>query len=345
MSRLGAALRSIREFRASLRQSGERAFFGIVDFSYQHYAPGDALTSLADMSCMAIDAGVKHIDLALILDPDRPSARPQGFITDHNYTTYLDNPFPAYLCNLMVRSLRVLRDRQTFNSLLVSAVDSGATIWTGLSEHLHARFTFPSGHKRINRFHRKRGYIPMFACPRGYRRWAERFMAEHLSGKFVVCVNLRQSALTPNPAVIYRDAPLAESCAFFDQVALKYRDATFILMGGFTEWEHTVFDHPNVLPLRAHGFSLVHELALLNRADLFMGSSSGFATMATFCNKPYVITNVQHLFARYIGVLVGARHYPFGNENQILYWETETQNVLLNFFEELHARVPGKSAS
>jgi hypothetical protein len=93
------------------------------------------------------------------------------------------------------------------------------------------------------------------------------------------------------------------------------------------------------------GFGLGHELALLHRADLFMGSSSGFATMATFCNKPYVITNVQHLFARYIGVPVGARHYPFGNENQILYWETETQDVLLDFFEELHARVRGKSAS
>ena len=71
----------------------------------------------------------------------------------------------------------------------------------------------------------------MLACPLGYRRWAERFMAEHLSGKFVVCVNLRQSALTPNPAVIYRDAPFAEWYAFFDQIARKYRDVTFLLDG------------------------------------------------------------------------------------------------------------------
>jgi len=93
------------------------------------------------------------------------------------------------------------------------------------------------------------------------------------------------------------------------------------------------------------GLGLAHELALLHRADLFMGSSSGFATMATFCNKPYLITNIQHLFSRYAGIPVGARHYPFGNENQILYWERENRDVLMAFYDEIHDRVRGRSGS
>jgi hypothetical protein len=67
--------------------------------------------------------------------------------------------------------------------------------------------------------------------------------------------------------------------------------------------------------------------------------------MATFCDKPYAISNIQHLFSPYVGVPVGGRQYPFGNENQILYWEAETRDVLLDLFEELHARVRRASAS
>jgi hypothetical protein len=87
------------------------------------------------------------------------------------------------------------------------------------------------------------------------------------------------------------------------------------------------------------GLGLGHELALLHRADLFMGTSSGFATMATFCNIPYVITKIQHLFSAYIDLPVGARRYQFGGENQILYWETEDEEVLSGFFEEVHSRL------
>jgi hypothetical protein len=92
------------------------------------------------------------------------------------------------------------------------------------------------------------------------------------------------------------------------------------------------------------GFGLGHELALLHRADLFMGSSSGFAAMATFCNKPYLITSIQRLFSSYIDVPVGARHYPFGNRDQILHWETETQDTLLEFYEKLRDRVRARPA-
>ena len=129
------------------------------------------------------------------------------------------------------------------------------------------------------------------------------------------------------------------------RMATRHPEVLFLLLGGYTEWDRTVCRVSNVLIPRAMGFGLGHELALLQRSDLFMGSSSGFGTMATFCNVPYVITKIQHLFARYVDVPVGGRHYRFGNENQILYWETETQDVLLGFFEEVYGRLRAKASS
>ena len=73
-------------------------------------------------------------------------------------------------------------------------------------------------------------------------------------------------------------------------------------------------------------------------ADLFMGTSSGFATFATFTQIPYAILNVQRDFARYAGVNPDDRHYPFARANQILTWHRETTEELLQLFDEVLAK-------
>jgi hypothetical protein len=320
------------------------AMIGIYDFSYGPYALGDALTWTMNVNVRAAEVGADAVDEYLVMDPRRPSSRYQPFITPHNYVSIIDNLFPAFLCSPMLRSLKLIRHHPTFNLFLLREVVRRRPMWPSFFSHHNKKLDFIS-HRRINAFYRKHGYLPWLTAPRGYEPWADAFYQAHCGGRFVVAVNIRQGALSLTPANLFRDSPLPEWHAFIRRAATRHPDLLFLVLGGYTEWDREVYRLPNVLIPRAMGFGLGHELALLHRADLFMGSSSGFATMATFCNKPYVITNVQHLFARYIGVPVGARHYPFGNENQILYWETETQDVLLDFFEELHARVRGKSAS
>jgi hypothetical protein len=70
-------------------------------------------------------------------------------------------------------------------------------------------------------------------------------------------------------------------------------------------------------------------------ADSFMGTSSGFATFATFTAVPYAILNVQRDFAPYAGVKPDDRHYPFARADQILTWHRETAEELLALFEEI----------
>jgi hypothetical protein len=78
-------------------------------------------------------------------------------------------------------------------------------------------------------------------------------------------------------------------------------------------------------------------LALLKIADVFMGTSSGFATFATFTDIAYAIVNVEHSFARPAEVRLGDRHFPFAKANQLLTWRQETTEELLALFEEVYA--------
>ena len=212
-------------------------------------------------------------------------------------------------------------------------------MWPDLSTHLKMRQDFPIDHGRINAFHARHGHIPQLSAPRGYQAWAQRFHATELEGRPLVIINPRQSSLTENPTVTYRDAPLPAWHAFIDAVAEKRPEALFVMVGGFQEWEHRLLRRRNVFIPRAWGLRLSHELALLKIADLFMGTSSGFATFATFTDIAYAIVNVEHSFAGPAEVRVNDRHFPFAKANQILTWRRETSEELLSLFDEVYAGV------
>jgi hypothetical protein len=111
----------------------------------------------------------------------------------------------------------------------------------------------------------------------------------------------------------------------------------FVMVGGFQEWEHRLAYRRNVFIPRAWGLRLAHELALLKIADLFMGTSSGFATFVTFTDVAYAILNVEHSFARPAEIELNGRHYPFAKANQVLTWHPETTDELLSLFDALYS--------
>jgi hypothetical protein len=315
------------------------AFLGVFDFSYQHYALGDLLTNQVNLALMTIEQGLAQVDIIVMVNPDLPSARMQSFVTPTNYIGHLDNIMPIFACNPLLRSLRLVRDVQTFNFLIASHHGSGAPMWPDLKTHLKMEQDFPISHRRINAFHARHGHIPLLSAPRGYESWARRFHETELGGRPLVIVNPRQSSLTETPAVTARDAPLPVWYAFIDAVAEKRPEAMFVMVGGFQEWEHQLLRRRNVFIPRSCGLRLAHELALFKLADLFMGTSSGFATFATFGGIPYVITNVARNFAHDAEVQPNDRHYPFAKPNQILTWHQETADELLLLFNELYSGV------
>ena len=315
------------------------ALLGIFDFSYQHYALGDLLTNQVNLAILASEQGLRHVDMLVMVNPDRPSARQQTFVTRANYIAHLDNVMPVFACNPLLRSLQLVRDIQTFNFMVALRHRNQAPMWPDLSTHLKMRQDFPIDHGRINAFYARHGHIPQLSAPRGYQAWASRFHATELEGRPLVIINPRQSSLTENPTVTYRDAPLPAWHAFIDAVAEKRPEALFVMVGGFQEWEHRLLRRRNVFIPRAWGLRLAHELALLKIADLFMGTSSGFATFATFTDIAYAIVNVEHSFAGPAEVRVNDRHFPFAKANQVLTWRRETGEELLSLFDEVYGGV------
>ncbi len=342
---MGERIGLIRQFFSEVRSTRRDRFAAIIDFSYQHYALGDALTTQVNVACLAREAGCTGIDLYLIADPVYPAAPTQGFINQDNYAVHLDNLFPAFLCAPGLSSIRLVRDSMAAGLMLTSLVASQTPRWPSLRNHLRRRMTYPMGHEIINRFHAREGYVPMLTAPKGYARWAREFLQRHWPDQFVVCINPRQSRLSSVPATTYRDSPLDQWHVFMDAVAVRYSDVHFLMLGGFLEWDSALTRRRNVSIPRAMGLTLAHELALLHSADLFMGTSSGFATMATFTDVPYVITNIEHHFSHHAGVDVNVPNYPFGSKHQHLVWQPENADLLMHYFETVYHATLGNGQS
>jgi hypothetical protein len=330
-------LSRIYEIKAVPTQSDTGSLLAVIDFSYHHYALGDLLTTEIDLAVMATELKLQHVDILVMVDPARPSTRYQSFITPANYITYLDNIMPVFSCVPMFRSLQLVRDVPTFNFLLVSNYQGCRQVWPDIETHLKMRHDYPLGHQRINTFYANHGYIPQLAAPRGCEGWARRFHQQELGGRPLAIINPRQSSLTSNPAAVYRDAPLNNWNTAIDEIAARYPEVLFTMVGGYQEWEHRLLHRRNVFIPRACGLGLPQELALMKTAHLFMGTSSGFGTFATFTDIPYVILNVESSFAQHAGIKPHDRHYPFGRANQTLTWEPESTEQLIALFETLYA--------
>ncbi|MBX3454265.1 hypothetical protein [Ferrovibrio sp.] len=326
------------EYAALLSSIPRDRFAAFFDFGYQHYALGDVLTTMVNLACQAEDAKCNGMDIYIHILPYAPSAPQQGHITPDNYLTHLDNLFPAFLCNPLPGALRLLRDYGLQAGLVLEQLHaSGVSVWPSLEQHLRRQMNYPMGHALINGFHKQHGRLPQLGAPRGYDRWAKQLRDTLFKDRFLVCVNPRQSGLTTTPSTIYRDAPMDEWIAFFGRARRTHPDVHFVMLGAYAEADRRLLALENVTILRALGYGLAHELALLANADMFMGTSSGFATMATFSGAPYFITGVEPVFSHYAEIPVGATAYPFAKQHQYLHWAREDAAMLLDYLGVVHA--------
>src|SRR5260370_16455434 len=175
----------------------------------------------------------------MMVNPLRPSARQQAFVTTVNYVGQLDNIAPLFGCNPLLRSLQLIRDVQTFNLLIYIRDRDNQPMWPDLKTHLRMQQDFPLDHRSINAFHARHGHIPELSAPRGYEAWARCFRETELNGRPLVVINPRQSSLTENPAAISRDAPLTIWHELIDAVGKQRPEALFVMVAAFQACEHT----------------------------------------------------------------------------------------------------------
>jgi hypothetical protein len=318
----------------------QKAFIGIYDFSYAPYALGDAITWQMNLCVRAIDNGMENIVQYIVTDPSRPSCSLQPYITKNNYIDYINNLFPVFLCCPNTSLIHLIKNKNAFDLFLLTKIFHSQSTWPSIMGHLMGKLDF-SSHKTIDKFFQKYNYIPRLMAPRGYENSMNSFLEKRCENRFVVSVNIRQRRLYPNfheevSDISRRDSPLVEWDNLFKIIKGKYPNVVFLVLGGYSTWERELYNYENVIIPRTMGFGLAHELTLLHKSDLFMGTSSGFSAMATFSRIPYIITNFDHAASRYVDLPVGTPRYPFGLDNQILSWEKESTELLLSLFEPIY---------
>jgi len=329
MSSAHALFRMIDRRRDSL--------LGFLDYRYMPFALGDTLTWLMNLQVEAKGRELDRISLLLHADPEAPTWRLQPNITAQNYRDCLANLLPAFFCSPMTEAIDVVEHKRLYWAMLAAAALGRRPAWPGLGSQLCETIDYAS-HKRINAYFQKYGSLPLLASPRGYAGCAADFRDRHLSGRFVVTINIRQRGTQYDKAALHRDSSMEAWMTFLARAARSHPDAVFLVLGGYTEWDRRLAVFPNVLVPRVFGHGLGLDLALLFSGDLFMGTSSGFAAAATFSRVPYVITNYEHAAASFTAIPVGAPRYPFAQPNQTLSWERETPELLMDLFSEAHAR-------
>jgi len=307
---------------------------GILDFRYAPYALGDTFTWLTNLQIEAHAHSGMPIELVLVTLPEKPASRLQRHISAYNYAQVVENLLPAFLTCPSLLSLRIFQSKCKMSQRLLGAVIARAGSWPSLTAHFRGRFDYYT-HSRINAFYAEHKWLPRLQAPAGFHNETERFRATYLTGRVPIVINIRQRALSHDPAALTRDSSADAWYEFLTKAYRRWPKAAFVLVGGFDEWERRFASVPNVIIPRMFGFGLGHELTLLFEGTPFFGTSSGFSAAATFSNTPYTITNFEHRSAEYIGLPVGIEQYPFALEHQWLNWEPENATLLSDLFERL----------
>lgn len=191
-------------------------------------------------------------------------------------------------------------------------------------------------HESINAFAARRGSIPLLRPSLGCAPDIEELIVRRFAGKRIVPFHLRLRRLDAGYGGEHsyaRDSDFLEWYDFLKEAADRYPEVEFIALGRLQEKPLELLRLPNVTSLRIFGMGLNHELTLMLKSDLFMGTSSGFAALANFSSIPYFITHMNPGSCQAYAIPEGADRLPFAKENQKLIYARETSELLMSLLQ------------
>ena len=315
-------------------RNNSRSVIGIYDFSYAPFALGDVITWVMNLLVLSERKNAEVIKIFILCSQKDLPNKLQPYINNHNYLVHLQNIIPAFSLSKKIQSVSVIQDKQISAREIAKLGFLSDPTWPHLWSHYKRKLNY-SDHKQINKFFKKCGYLPMLsACPK-IKRQAYKALFPILEGKFPVILNIRQRGNTNNPAALHRDGDIANWVKFLEFCNRSEKDFIFLLVGDPSEFDRDILKLENILIPRVYGMGLEHELALIIAGMPFLGNSSGFSACATFSKAPYAIIKFEHAAAKYIELPVGSTHYPFAHDNQRLFWDEDSFDLILNAFEKL----------
>lgn len=229
--------------------------------------------------------------------------------------------------------------REAFNRLLNPSLKTAILNQVlSIEEILNNYFIkYIHSHENINKFAEKNGGIPLLLPAIGCSPDVDELIERRFFGKKIVTFHLRLRRLDAGYGGEHsysRDSDFLEWYDFLRVAGLKYPEVEFIALGRLQEKPLELLRLPNVTSLRMFGMGLGHELTLMLKCDLFIGSSSGFAAMANFSSVPYFITKMNPGACHAYAIPDGAERLPFAQKDQILVYAQETSELLMSLLEK-----------
>ena len=339
-----------------------RTYRAIYDFELMPYALGDVLTWNVQTAIRSEELGREAVDVLICLDERQPASIYQAdMITPENAWLFFNELFGAFGTHPQLGTVTIDRRReQTLARMREAAADDPAAA-EGLADYEHALanrhdndvlvayFTkYIYYHEGINAFAEKNGRIPLLRPSLGCEPDIAGLLKRRFADKRIVPVHMRMRRLDAGyrgEHTYARDSDFLEWYEFLVEAGKRYPDVQFVLLGRLQEKPLEMLRLPNVTSLRTYGLGLGHELTLMLKSDLFIGSSSGFAAMANFSKIPYFITKMGKESCNAYRIEFGTERLPFATERQILVYEPETRDLLLRLLERGLADVPPRTGT
>lgn len=326
-------------------------YSAIYDFELMPYALGDVLTWNIQTAIRCEELGREKVDIHICLDDRHPASIYQSdMITANNCWLFFNELFGAFGTHPKIGNIFVERRREDAIKRIREIAQHDSATAEGLSDYEHALanrhdqdvliryFTkYIYYHKGINAFWEKHGRIPLLQPSMGCTPDVEGLLSRRLADKRVVAIHMRMRRLDAGyrgEHTYVRDSDFLEWYDFLREAERLYPDVQFVVLGRLQEKPLELLRLPNVMSLRTLGLGLGHELSLMLRSDLFIGTSSGFAAMANFSQVPYFITKMGRESCNAYEIEYGAPRLPFATERQILVYEPETRDLLLRLLEK-----------
>jgi tetratricopeptide (TPR) repeat protein len=324
---------------------------GIYDLGILPYALGDVLTWCMKHRIRGILDRRPKNRVLVCASADRPAGIHQAhFITRTNFHGYLVEILPAFLALGDDIDLRIVSDRKACwremdalgkeSSRAARAYHDYRRTWELRTRFSRCRAFFErhvSSHEDINAHAAEAGDLPWLAMPSGIRHTVRDIRDDINPQGVFVALNFRCRAndVTADASEIDRDADQRLWLDLVEHARHALPHVTFVLLGKLAEKPDRLFHQPNVYIPRVFGASLAEELAWVNEADGFLGSSSGFAAMANFGVKPYLVTKIGPAARRFFAIRAHADRLPFARDNQRLVEGEGTEKQLVAFLESL----------
>ncbi|MBI4294365.1 MAG: hypothetical protein HY661_23035 [Betaproteobacteria bacterium] len=325
-------------------------YCAVYDFELMPYALGDVLTWNVQTAIRCEESDREHVDVFVCMDERYPASIYQkDTVTADNCALFFNELFGAFGTHPKLGNVFLYRQReQMLERLRERATDDAANRET-LADYERALanrhdetalieyFTkYIHLHERINAFAKAHGRIPLLRPSMGCEPDVAGLLEKRFAGKRVVPIHMRHRRLDPGYGgehTYSRDSDFLEWYEFLRNAEKKHPEVQFVLMGRVQEKPIELLRLPNVLSLRALGLGLGHELTLMLKSDLFMGTSSGFAAMANFSETPYFITKMTRESCNAYRIEPGTERLPFATDRQILVYEPETRELLMRLLE------------